>query len=380
LSEGQMGGTINAAREALRNIHYIEYPIQRGATLPPPPTNLLDNNNGKSKEKFVEDLKRLAPLGWQLWTMLLSNQQEWWEKLQEPATIQVSRMAGSTFVFPWALVYDIPLAAYGQYTPCPLLENWDKVNALLNTSERRCPYESQHGRANTLCPFGFWGIKHVIEQPPSMPKDRDLPLIIQVAHDPPQMVAGLSLALDKDLTAKHLQSLELEHFQVLEFSTLEKIVTALKDPVEVVYFYCHGGRAPLPGTQQNTPFLEVGKNERFGPSDITFWRRTAWPEKHWKDISPLVFLNGCHTAELTPELLINFVDGFATAYAAGVIGTEITVLQSLASEAALQFFTHFQRNGMNVGQSVREMRLHFLMKGNLLGLAYTPYCSADLQF
>jgi hypothetical protein len=204
--------------------------------------------------------------------------------------------------------------------------------------------------------------------------------MIQVTNEPTELVACLSLELNKDLTTNHLRALELAHFKILQCDSLKAIVTALKLPVEIVYFYCHGGRSQLPGTGQATPYLEVGVKERFQPHDIITWRIANWPENHWKDTSPLVFLNGCHTAELTPGLLVNFVDEFSRAYAAGVIGTEITVLQPLASEAAVQFFGYFQKNGLNVGQALQQMRLHFLMKGNLLGLAYTPYCSANLHF
>ncbi|HTD19727.1 MAG TPA: hypothetical protein VK667_09385, partial [Ktedonobacteraceae bacterium] len=123
---------------------------------------------------------------------------------------------------------------------------------------------------------------------------------------------------------------------VLEYTSLDKIVTALKDQAEIVYFYCHGGRVKTISGRE-TPFLEIGKDERFQPSDIAVWQRAEWSEKHWQDMSPLVVINGCHTVELTPELLVNFVDGFINAYAAGVIGTEIPVSQSLASEAAVQF-------------------------------------------
>jgi hypothetical protein len=382
LRDDQIGGAINGARQALRDIHMREFPIVFPNPAPPEPENLLDEKNAKSKKKFIEDLKSLATLGWDLCAML-SDQQDWQAKLQEPATIQVSRTVGSTFVFPWALVYDIPLFTYEQAKLCPLVQKWDEVNTLIATSTRRCPYENQHAQRNTLCPFGFWGIKHVIEQPPSMPEGRALPLQIQAAHDPAELVVGLSLKLNQRQTTDHLHALEMAHFKVLRYNSLKQIPDALKPSVEIVYFYCHGGRAKVPGTGQATPYLEVGvggKKEQFQPSDVTAWRMAVWPPDHWRDTSPLVFLNGCHTTELTPELLVNFVDGFNRAYAAGVIGTEITILQPLASEAAVQFFSHFQRNKMNVGQALQQMRVHFLMKGNLLGLAYTPYCSADLHF
>jgi hypothetical protein len=85
------------------------------------------------------------------------------------------------------------------------------------------------------------------------------------------------------------------------------------------------------------------------------------------------------TAELTPEALLTFVDTFAKAYAAGVIGAEISVTQAFASEAAEVFFNAFHRPGVTVGEALLAMRLHFLRKGNLLGLVYTAYCSAALQ-
>jgi hypothetical protein len=192
---------------------------------------------------------------------------------------------------------------------------------------------------------------------------------------------GRSLELDAAVTKTHLEVLaqELQQFKLLDCDSRAKIAQALKEPVEIVYFYCHGRRQPLQGAEQSSPSLEVGMGEVFQPEDITTWRVADWPSHHWQDTSPLVFINGCHTAEITPESLVNFVDSFTAAYAAGVVGTEITLEQSVASEAAEQFLRSFQTNQTTVGQAVQQMRLHFLLKGNLLGLAYTPYCSADLK-
>jgi hypothetical protein len=118
--------------------------------------------------------------------------------------------------------------------------------------------------------------------------------------------------------------------------------------------------------------------------DITAWYDSDWDASHWQETSPLVFINGCHTAELTPEVLVNFVDSFIGVYAAGVIGTEILLHQKIANEAAEELLTAVNSkdktgNTVSVGEAIRLMRLHFLGKGNLLGLAYTPYCSADLK-
>jgi hypothetical protein len=378
LTEGQIRVTVDAAREALRNIHFEEY----GGTLGSQRQrrNLLDNNNAKAKGTFIQDLARLAPLGWKLWTLLLKDRLEWRKKLLAPATIQISRTISSTLAFPWALVYDIPLDSHGQYEVCSLVKNWDEKKGLVDPSVYCCPHESTHGLKNVLCPFGFWGFRHTIEQPPSMPRGRNLPVVIQMTNQPPELVVGFSQKLEEEQTAKHLQTMkdQLALFTVQDCSSLKDIIAALAVPVEVVYFYCHGGREPLAGTSQYTPYLQVGEDEQFQPSDITTWRVADWPEDHWEQTSPLVFINGCHTAELTPELLVNFVDAFSTAYASGVIGTEIAVEQHIAAEAAERFFDAFQQS-KTVGQALQQMRLHFLAKGNLLGLAYTPYCSVNLH-
>jgi hypothetical protein len=75
---------------------------------------------------------------------------------------------------------------------------------------------------------------------------------------------------------------------------------------------------------------------------------------------------------------LSFVDSFSAACAAGVIGTEIALEQRLASEVAERFFAHFRANE-GVGDAMQATRIELLRKGNLLGLAYTPYCSAALR-
>lgn len=381
LGEGQIRATLDATREALRNIHFQTFPKPIGG-IAPDPQNLLDKNNGKKKDDFVADMKRLAPLGWKLWTLFLQDKPSWREVLEKPATLQVSRMVGSTFVVPWALVYDIPLQTNTDYQVCPLLNDWDTLSNILAQGVRACPHEAEHDKKNFLCPFGFWGFKHYIEQPASMPEGRNLPTQIQVGNHPAQVVAAISLELQKKITDAHLLDMRtrLAQFNIITCDSLDKIVTAMANPVEVVYFYCHGKHVPLAGTDQETPLLQVGTAETFEPSDISVWTMADWSPDHWKNVSPLVFINGCHTTELEPELLVNFVDAFVAAYASGVIGTEITVDQSFASEAAVQFFSNLQAKEVGVGQALQQMRLHFVSKGNLLGLAYTPYCSVGLQF
>jgi hypothetical protein len=372
LTEGQMRTSVDAVREALRNAHFVEKDEKR--------TSLLDETNAKKRPAFELDLERLAMLGWKLWTALLKGESEWTEDLGSPANIQVSRVAGTNFVFPWALVYDIPLESHAPHAPCELLDHWDRMPAIVEGAARRCPYEATHARKNVLCPFGFWGFRHVLEQPPSMPKGRTLQTSVRPQNQPPALAAFVSLRLDKAVTKQHVQALRgLGQLHVTDEASIDLMKQRLNGAVEVVYYYCHGGREPLAGTSQTTPYLEIGQDERFQPSDVSTWRHVDWPRDHWETTSPLVFINGCHTAEITPEALVTFVDEFAVARAAGVIGTEITIHQLLAGEAAEEFFRYFQAPAVTVGKALHLMRLRLLAKRNLLGLAYTPYCSGELH-
>lgn len=379
LSEGQMRTAVNSVRDALRNMHV------KGN--PPNLKNLYDDNNAKSVGDFVKDLRQLAPTGWLLFSTLLQDKPKLRRRLldelrENRASIQISRVGGSNFLYPWASVYDIGLeSSSSAHVPCRLLKEWSSSAKLLEDSTSRCPFEKEHA-TNTLCPFGFWGFSHSIEVPPSMSEaDRVLPQEIPVASAAPQIVIGLSLDLDKKLTKAHLEAIEeqLAGNLIVPKNSRATIHEALNNPkLEVVYFYCHGSRTVLPNNQGDVPSLKVGKNESISPSDITAWDED-WSKipNHWEVTSPLVFINGCHTAELKPELLVNFVDTFAGVYAAGVIGTEVLVHQQLANEVALEFLKRFVKH-KTVGRSISEMRLHFLRKGNLFGLAYTPYCSAEL--
>ena len=91
-----------------------------------------------------------------------------------------------------------------------------------------------------------------------------------------------------------------------------------------------------------------------------------------------MFINGCHTAEITPRTLVQFVDAFADVYAAGVIGTETTIHQQVANEMAEEFWRRL-RGGATVGRALQDGRMRLLRKGNVMGLAYTAYCSVDLH-
>ena len=96
-----------------------------------------------------------------------------------------------------------------------------------------------------------------------------------------------------------------------------------------------------------------------------------------EDRHPVVVLNGCHTAEMLPGTLAGFVVGLVAARAAGVIGTEVSLDQRFAG-TAMELLLAAVHAGASVGQAMRHMRWELLGRGNVMGLAYSPYCAATL--
>ena len=119
-------------------------------------------------------------------------------------------------------------------------------------------------------------------------------------------------------------------------------------------------------------------DRRITGQDIALWQATTWPDPHWPRRHPLVVINGCSSAAKGPGSLASLVDAFVgTAGASGVIGTEIAVEQGLGGWAMDLFLSALRDDP--VGEALRTTRWEMFRGGNLIGLAYTPYCLAGLS-
>ena len=371
LTEAAVGKVLDAVRAELRR-------MSLGASGHEPQ---FDEDNSKPSSELIEDLKKLASLGSVFWSAVVPRRDDRVSlraHLQGRATIQVSRVAN--VVFPWAVVYDIPRELQATWKLCPLLERWDEARAELDGYPETCPHESEHG-LNVLCPYGFWGFRHAIEQPPSV-HEGVLKTAIAVA-DGNQAVFARSLELDEKLTDRHMRQLRAyleRRFQVVDCDSKAALQIALKAPaLPLIYFYCHGKWGQVVG-QLKVPCLEVGHSDLIGSNDFAAWSEAdSWDATHWHNVSPLVFVNGCHTVELSPEGVVNFVESLAGVNAAGVVGTEIAVTQEVAGEVAERFYEQFAGTpSQSVGVAINRLRIDLLKKGNIAGLVYTPFCSMDL--
>jgi CHAT domain len=356
-------------------------------------------DNARSYADFRCDLYRLALLGQKLYfsTFLeassadptfLQMMRRIRARLRATTVIQVANAGPSQFVLPWALFYDYLLPDTNALHYCPVVAEWEGAgetgpSARSAVPGASCPYDNGDPAhlKNVLCPYGFWGLRHFIEQPLSalgrtgavetprkVPLGNGFELSVGLSRDP---------ALDVCVIQRHIDDLaRFATFSPSTFADTWSLVQAMLESPSFVYFLCHGEFDPA----QHAPYLGVGLRDgnaihRVYPQNLAAWAVDANPD--WSDRAPLVFINGCETAQLTPSQIMNFVRTFSTIGASSVVGTEVSVRLPVATEMAYAILERLH-GGASLGIAVRDARWQLANKGNLLGLAYTPYGLIDV--
>jgi hypothetical protein len=324
---------------------------------------------------------------------VLEWQNELHQTLAKTSLIQVPRTGSANYAYPWALLYDIPLPGYrtGNLHWCDVLkEEWSNPDAVRTKDmEECCPHQDKH-RSNTLCPYGFWGLKHHIEQPINPVNQTEEASGGLMQHKVLEAICinntlNLSVGVTRDQLLNSADiTTHLDHLkQAAAFVPIggaddKTKVLQMLESSDLVYFLCHG----MYDSKVKQPYLGVGPNDkddehRIYPDDLVDWAQ-PFQGRLWKDRPPLVFINGCHTSNLKPDEVLNFVSAFGICGASGVIGTEVSVQLPLAIEIAEGLLSRLIA-GISVSHALRQVRWELVNKGNLLGLAYTPYCMTNLH-
>ena len=363
----------------------------------------LDDNLGKTRARFGHDLLNLAILGDRLRELALSDldigskektvklwQEEFFKTLEQGTVIQIARTGPANYVFPWALVYEYPMPG-PKYELCDVILEWGKNGIREKDPEDQCPYHDEEWHdQNIICPYGFWGLKHIIEQPLAAVSKTANQWTFDVTDKikiKKSAIFGTGVTDDiSDIRARdeHIlklaQKLQAQLKPQQPANDRQSALDMLRAP-EIVYFLCHGEV-----DKDRTPYLSIGKhidndNYKIFPNTLGQWsrlRNTGLDLKQWSDIRPLVFINACHSIELKPGIVLNFVSAFADLGASGVIGTDVSMRDDMAIAVAEAILSRVADNE-EVGETVREMRWEMLNRGNVLGLAYTPYSLANLH-
>ncbi|WP_433294845.1 CHAT domain-containing protein [Actinoplanes sp. CA-030573] len=346
--------------------------------------SLYDDGFAKSEKDYVADLWAMARAGSSAYLGIFPDVDDRLTMRRAlaagsgPATIQVALAEGSRAVIPWQLVYDLPIQDGAGL--CPSVHELGPAGAGPAGSggvPDRCPHAAGHDqRHGVLCPYGFWGLAHVLEVPPSSGR-MTLAAATSEAR-PAAVVVGLNAELagaDWDRQRAVLDRLGAA-------SVVTTDVEALRDAViggaDLLYLFCHGRRVTGAGSSSGGLALDFGRGGTLRPEDVSFWAELS-PAVRWESRRPLVVLNGCYTGERLPETLTDFASAFVRSTgAAGVLATEVTMEQRLAAYAMSAFVAAWGSGG-GVGAAMRQVRWQLLARGNVMGLAYSPYCDAGLR-
>lgn len=228
----------------------------------------------------------------------------------------------------------------------------------------------------------FLGLRHILEQNPDMEAGWANPVI---PSDHPTLHVSLNVNREIDAEFKGpYVSQQIAYWQQFPHDRVECVVrdtgrefaTALQKAADdqLLYLYCHAASP------------EQGEGEGADDACLVFEGNTRLTLRELKERAPkartlrkapLVVINACESAAVSPLMYDGLLPYFIVKGARGVIGTECSVPALFASEWARRFFESFLA-GKSLGEALLELRQEFLHKhNNILGLLYEAYCDGD---
>ncbi len=349
LSETQIVELIARAREDLKMI--VSTLVDNQYTYQAENTSIPAAVHGAS-------LKTLARLGYYLYQKLFyaagngpdaRAMGDLLRQLSQQHQLHVEIIA-ERFIFPWALLYD------------------------------RHPLD-----LNKIDPQGLWGFKHVVEYTPEFNSPTPVNFVPQMqVSDTLGIGFVYNSTIDTQLKLPIVQRQRdfLKHLpgvSVTEYATVRDFYTLLNTPdapVQLIYMYCHAV-SNLPGDRGGVAGSMVLLSDGAAPlADLDV---EAPIDGRCFAQAPLVFLNACQSAELSPYLYDGLVPYLIAKGARGVLGTEVDTPALFAAEFAQEFLQRFAAGGQMLGELLLDMRRTYLTKkNNVMGLVYALYSSGEV--
>ncbi|GAB4188415.1 MAG: hypothetical protein OHK0022_00290 [Roseiflexaceae bacterium] len=237
----------------------------------------------------------------------------------------------------------------------------------------------------------FWGFKHVIQYTPEFSAGRlvNLDPAIRVP-DNLDLVFVANAAIDQELASKGLdkpvvqpqmdyllnQLPQVRVRQLLNTQDLVSLMNNADDPAQLIYLYCHAV-SRLPGEPGGVGASRLRLTDKAITLDeLSVFAPTSKPPLK---SAPLVFLNACESAELSPYLYDGLVPYLINKGARGVLGTEVETPAYFAAEFARIFLERFTKGGVTLGELLLTMRREYAeQRRNVMGLLYALYSSGSV--
>ncbi len=355
VSEAALAELILRARDTLKELVYLQdaagnYVYQFANTTIPP-------------DIHRESLKKLARLGYYLYQKLFfapgngleaQNLGRQLRLYSQQKQLRITIVA-ERFIFPWALLYD------------------------------RDPLDLEH-----VDPSGFWGLKHVVEYRPEFASPTPVTFFPEIACSGVLRLGFIcNTTIDQQMAragigpvvAQQLEFLrKLDGVSVTPIPTRADFLKLLNNPdaaEQVLYFYCHAV-SNLPGE----PAGVAASKFKLSDADVTLEdmdiEAPAGADRALKS-APLVFINACQSAELSPYLYDGLVPYLVAKGMRGVVGTEADTPVAFAAEFAQEFLRRFTAGGQPLGELLLALRREYAgQKNNLMGLLYALYSDGSV--
>jgi hypothetical protein len=238
----------------------------------------------------------------------------------------------------------------------------------------------------TLDWSNFLGMRHNIEQIPRQANVLVDDYVIMSNNPSLSVSLNLNISIDEQMkfdgVARQVQDWSQRSassngvIELTQRQTKADLLTALstRSNDQLMYFYCHANTYdPSESQDPGCSFITLTNHERITLADL---KREA-PMEETLPGNPLIFLNACESAEISPEFYDGFVPYFMAKGARGVVGTECKMPALFATEWAMLFFPRFL-GGAPLSELFLELRQEFCKQhNNPLGLLYTVYCNGD---
>lgn len=273
----------------------------------------------------------------------------------------------------------------------------DRLRSMAQTSRLKLQIVSQ----NFFLPWGmiylgddvrspdpelFLGMRHIIEH---LPLQASPPLYDPAISSLPHLNLSLNVdpsidqAMGADFVGRQVnfwQNLDANQAVKLTLrSSGDEWLKAMQEPASDQFFYFYGHAITPDASDPVGPdgaSLSFGERSRVSLRDLRLHDRlnNRFPG------APLIFINACESAELSPWFYSGFMPYFTAKGARGMIGTECEAPAVFAAEWAQRFFERFFFQEQPIGQIFLEMRREFAHQhNNILGLLYALYCDGDTR-
>jgi hypothetical protein len=346
ISQAEVAGWLKYARNALKEIVHLQ--DSRGNYI------YQDDDTNIPADVHKASLQKMAAVGIYLFDELFYGNSgpdaramgDLLKKLSQSHSLNIQVVA-ERFFFPWSFLYD----GDDPDNPDPKL---------------------------------FWGFKHVIEYLPEFSQTSTVNFSPTIEVGDTLDIAfvcnnGIDTQFGRPIVQGQRDFLNaLPGVSVKDYPTTQDLFTLLKGPdgPSLLYFYCHAvSKFPDEGggaDDSKVVLTDTGADVR----TMKMRARTALPAL---SSAPLIFLNACESAELSPYLYDGLMPYFISRGARGMIGTEVETPALFAAEFAKEFIKRFAAGGITLGQLLRDMRLEYLeQKNNIMGLVYALYSSGEV--